>query len=153
MNYRRAFVISLTLSCLLVAPWFALAEEQQICRFHDHRSFFGIDLEGDGRKYAPDRQVDIKHIKLDVTPDFAKRTVSGTTTLKFAPISKPLSELKLDAVNLTVDDVRSDVEIAEVTNTGENLLIRFKQAIPVDEDRFVEGVDEGGEADDGQLRA
>lgn len=138
MNYRRAFVISLTLSCLLVAPWFALAEEQQICRFHDHRSFFGIDLEGDGRKYAPDRQVDIKHIKLDVTPDFAKRTVSGTTTLKFAPISKPLSELKLDAVNLTVDDVRSDVEIAEVTNTGENLLIRFKQAIPVDEDRYVE---------------
>ena len=113
MNYRRASVISLTLSCLLVAPWFAPAEEQQICRFHDHRSAFGIDFEGDGRKYAPDRQVDIKHIKIDVTPDFSKRTVSGTTTLKFAPISKPLSELKLDAINLTVDDVRSDVEIAE----------------------------------------
>ena len=30
-----------------------------------------------GRKYARDRFVDLRHLKLDVTPDFAKRTVSG----------------------------------------------------------------------------
>ena len=31
----------------------------------------------DYRKYAPDREVDILHLTLDVTPDFVKRTVSG----------------------------------------------------------------------------
>ncbi|MFC1508500.1 hypothetical protein ACFL60_02310 [Candidatus Omnitrophota bacterium] len=41
------------------------------------------------RHYAPDRKVDILHIKIDVTPDFKARTVAGTTTISFTPIAKP----------------------------------------------------------------
>src|SRR5262245_8686228 len=42
------------------------------------------------RNYAPDRLVDVRHVKLDVTPNFDRATVSGTATLRFAPIAKPL---------------------------------------------------------------
>ena len=38
----------------------------------------------EGRKYARDRRIDILHLKLDVTPDFAKRSVAGTTTMTFS---------------------------------------------------------------------
>jgi len=50
------------------------------------------------RQYAPDRKVDILHITIDVTPDFASRTIAGATTIRFAPINRPLDELKLDAI-------------------------------------------------------
>ena len=32
----------------------------------------------DYRKYAPDREIDILHLTLDVTPDFKQRTVAGS---------------------------------------------------------------------------
>ena len=113
----------------------AVAEEkEQICRFHDHGAAFGIDLKEGGRQYAPDRQVDIKHIRLDVVPDFQHRTVSGTTTLRFVPISEPLKELKLNAYDLTIGEVRSEVTVVDTTNTGRHLLIRFAAPIPVGEE-------------------
>jgi aminopeptidase N len=65
----------------------------------------------DYRKYAPDREVDILHLTLDVTPDFTKRTVSGSATWKFKPIAKPFAELKLDAVDLTVASVTATEKI------------------------------------------
>ncbi len=108
-------------------------EQEHICRFHDRGSAFGIELDGEGRRYAPDRAVDVLHIKLDVTPDFGKRTVSGTTTIRFKPISKPVSELTLDAVHLSVSDVRSEAGIQDRTNTGKQLIISFERPIEVGE--------------------
>src|SRR5687768_11490668 len=46
----------------------------------------------DYRKYAPDREIDILHLTLDVTPDFKQRTVAGSATWKFKPIAKPFAE-------------------------------------------------------------
>src|SRR5262245_5980667 len=48
------------------------------------------------RKYAPDRNADILHVALDVTPDFHERSIQGEATLRFKPNAKPLHELKLD---------------------------------------------------------
>ena len=110
-NPRRAWTNALVactfaLSLLIVA---AAAEERLlICRDHEHATGFGIDLEGDGRRYAPDRVVDILHLRLDVTPDFDRRTISGTTRIEFQPIAKPCQELRLDAIELDVRAVRSD---------------------------------------------
>lgn len=85
-----------------------------------------------GLHYAPDRKVDVLHIKLNVTPDFGKRTVSGTTSMTFAPILAPLEELQLDAVHLQIDDVRSDdANIADFVSTGQHLTVLFEPAIPV----------------------
>jgi len=38
-------------------------------------------------KYAPSREIQILHFVLDVTPDFADRSVSGSATLRFKPIA------------------------------------------------------------------
>ncbi len=81
------------------------------------------------RKYAPDRKVDILHITIDVTPDFKQRTVDGTTTIKFAPIAKPLYELRLDAYDLLVSSVKSSAEIAGYNVTDEDITITFEPAI------------------------
>src|SRR6266540_1485097 len=65
----------------------------------------------DYRKYAPDRQIDILHLTLDVTPDFTQRTVTGSATWKFKPIAKPFAELKLDGVDLNVSSVTSTEKV------------------------------------------
>src|SRR5947199_5187736 len=54
----------------------------------------------DYKKYAPDREVEIVHLALDVTPDFTNRTVEGKAIWNLKPIAKPLQEIKLDAVDL-----------------------------------------------------
>ncbi|MBE7496776.1 MAG: M1 family metallopeptidase [Verrucomicrobiaceae bacterium] len=89
-----------------------------------------------GRKYARDRRIDILHLKLDVTPDFAKRTVAGTTVMKFKPIALPLARLELDAVDLNITEVKADgAKVAEHEVTNEKLNITF--ATPVTPDSEV----------------
>ena len=81
------------------------------------------------RKYAPDRKVDIRHIVIDVTPDFEKRTVAGVTTIEFAPIAMPLYELRLDAVDLDISAVTSSAEIDDYSVTDEAVAITFDPPI------------------------
>jgi aminopeptidase N len=83
----------------------------------------------DYRKYAPDREVDIVHLTLDVTPDFARRTVSGTATWKFKPIAKPLAELKLDGVDLNVESVTSTANVSAYQVTEEKVIVTFAEPI------------------------
>jgi len=82
-------------------------------------------------KYAPDREADILHIAIDVTPDFKTRTVAGTTTIKFAPISKPLTKLRLNAVDLDVSSVTSSAKIEGYSVTDDAITITFEPAVPV----------------------
>ena len=91
----------------------------------------------DYRKYAPDREVDILHLTLDVTPDFVKRTVSGSATWKFKPIAKPFAELKLDAVGLTVASVTATEKILGYQVTEEKVIVTFAEAIPVGKEASV----------------
>ncbi len=86
-----------------------------------------------GRKYARDRRVDVLHLKLDVTPDFVKRTVSGTATMKFKPIALPLAKLELDAVDLNIVEVKAEgAKVAEHEVTNEKLIVTFASAIAPD---------------------
>jgi len=82
-------------------------------------------------QYAPDREADILHITIDVTPDFKNRTIAGTTTIKFAPISKPLTEFRLDAVDLDVSSVTSNAKIEGYTAMDKAITITFEPAVPV----------------------
>ncbi len=81
------------------------------------------------RQYAPDRKVDILHITIDVTPDFKSRIVAGTTTIRFAPINRPLEELELDAIDLDVSSVTSNAKIEAYTVTDEAVTITFDPAV------------------------
>lgn len=82
-------------------------------------------------KYAPDRKVDIHHVALDVTPDFQKRTVRGEATLTFKPIAKPLDELRLDAVDLTVSAVTCSAKLAGHQVTDKEIVVTFAPPVPV----------------------
>lgn len=83
------------------------------------------------RKYAPDRDIDIQHLTLDVTPNFRERSVAGQMTMTFKPISRGVDVVRLDAVDLRVQELVSSEPIQHYENTGENLVVTFKQPIPV----------------------
>lgn len=86
-----------------------------------------------GRKYTRDRRVDILHVKLDVTPDFAKRTVAGTMTMRFKPIALPLAELELDAVDLNIAEVKAEgAKVTEHEVTNEKLIVTFANPVAAD---------------------
>ncbi|MEJ2703264.1 MAG: M1 family aminopeptidase, partial [Sedimentisphaerales bacterium] len=81
------------------------------------------------RRYAPDRKADILHVTIDVTPDFKQRTIAGTTKIRFTPIAKPLTELRLDAIDLDVLSVTSDATIEGYDVTDKAITITFNPAI------------------------
>ena len=82
------------------------------------------------RTYAPERQVDILHLAIDVTPNFERRTVAGSVTLTFKPIIKPLTELSLDAVELTFERVECAEKLTH-NATDREITFVFANAIPV----------------------
>jgi aminopeptidase N len=129
-------------SCLFFLTFFGMGffspkirSEELVCRYcienQSHELPLGIDLEGTYH-YAPDRQVDVRHIKLDVTPDFDKRTVVGTASITAAPIANALVVLHLDAINLKVNSVRCDgAKVADFVSNREELQIAFSEPIRV----------------------
>jgi aminopeptidase N len=82
------------------------------------------------RKYAPDRDIDIQHVLLDVTPDFRERSIEAQMTMTFRPISQRVEEVRLNAVDLRVRDLVSSEPLEHYENTGEELVVTFKQPIP-----------------------
>jgi aminopeptidase N len=96
----------------------------------------GEDVEG--RKYAPDRIVDVLRVKIDVTPDFDRRSISATTVIQFEPIAEPVRQIALDAVDLAVSSVTASHAIDGYTVGEEQIVVTFVDAIPVGADAHVE---------------
>jgi aminopeptidase N len=65
----------------------------------------------DYRKYAPDRDVQMNHLALDITPDFTNRTIGGEAQLTFSATAKPVSQVRLDSVDLDIDQITSSYKI------------------------------------------
>jgi aminopeptidase N len=109
--------------------------------FNIQKSVFGAAVQDEPdipiRQYAPDRLADILHIKIDVTPDFKTRTIAGTTVINFEPIGKPLTELKLDAIDLDVSSVTSSAELAGYSVTDEAIVITFEPPVTVGDETTV----------------
>ncbi len=97
----------------------------------------GKETKTSNRKYAPDRLVDILHLKIEVTPDFKERDLEATVTIDFKPIAKPLRQLHLHAVDLRIHEVTSNQAIAAHQTTDHHLELTFAEAIPADEQRQV----------------
>ena len=89
------------------------------------------------RKYAPSREIDILHFALDVTPDFKEQTVAGTATLRFRPIAKPFTELKLDGVDLSVSSVTATEKILGWQATDKHVVVTFDTPIPPEKEATV----------------
>jgi len=97
-------------------------------------SFLAPMDSSENRKYAPDREVHLLHLALDVTPDFKQRTVAGKASLQFKPMAKPVRELKLDAVDLNVQSVEGTEKIQGYQVSADKLIITFAEPIPPDKE-------------------
>ena len=89
------------------------------------------------RKYAPDKDVEVLHLALDVTPDFKERTVRGKATIQFKPIMKAVRELRLDAVDLSVESVTATERVQNFQVTEDNIVITFVDEIPAGKEASV----------------
>ncbi|QEG42382.1 Aminopeptidase N [Roseimaritima ulvae] len=137
MIFAKRFFATLVFFCPIV--WASYTSPVQaseiICRYcaegRAHAMPLGLDL--DGRyHYAPDRQVDVLHIKLDVTPDFDKRTVAGTTSITATPIAEAVDILRLDAIDLDIKAIRCDgAKVLDHISSRSDLRIAFAEPIPV----------------------
>ncbi len=72
-------------------------------------------LPGAEPRYARDREIDIHHIRLDVTVDIEKRRIDGMATIKLGAIGDLLKRIELDAVEL-------DIKAAHLTSLGGDIL-------------------------------
>ena len=89
------------------------------------------------RKYAPDKRVEVRHLELDITPDFQNRTLRGSATLRFQPIGKPLEELRLDAIDLSVHSITSSEAGLRYQAGNREIVLSFLTPIPVGKEAFV----------------
>jgi aminopeptidase N len=125
---RALFLLS---SCSIALVGFAALAETDSTTLECRKSatFLAPIDSPDYRKYAPDREVEVLHLALDVTPDFKRRAVSGKATLQFKPIVKPVREIRLDAVDLSVEDVTSTERIRNYQVTEDNIVVTFVDEI------------------------
>jgi aminopeptidase N len=91
----------------------------------------------DYRKYAPDREVEVLHLALDVTPDFKQRTVQGKATIQFKPKLNPIRGIRLDAVDLSIEGVSSTERVQAFQVTEDKLIITFVDSIATDKEASV----------------
>ena len=119
------------------ATGLARAEESTEIECLKSSAFFAPPDSSEHFKYAPDRDVDILHVALDVAPDFTNRTVAVKTAITFKPLVKPLEELSLDAVDLTVNSVESSDKIAAYQVNDDKIIVTFAKPIPPDKEAWV----------------
>lgn len=83
-------------------------------------------------KWSRDRVVDVRHIRLEIRPDFDKRSISGTATLSVAPINEGATFLDLDACEMEIASVHVDGAKTDFRHDGEVLTVQFGRALQAD---------------------
>ncbi|WP_376793491.1 M1 family aminopeptidase [Thermogemmatispora sp.] len=64
-----------------------------------------FELPGDRLHYAPDRPADITHVRLEISLDFERETVSGTAWTSFTALYDEVRTIAFDAVELHIERV------------------------------------------------
>ena len=134
-NFVR-FILCLVTVHVFTAPAYGADDEAEI-KCLKSASFFAPIEGGTDRNYPPDRAVTISHLALDMTPDFKQRTFKGREVFHFKPNGKPVQELSLDAVDLTIVSVTSTEAIQAWQSTTDKLIITFAAPIPIDKEASV----------------
>lgn len=126
IGMRMPKPLSLLLAVVLAVPAHSSAHEL-ICA----GAFRGAAQSSSApRQYVPQRQIDILHLALDVTPLWLERAVEGIATLTYTPLPGEVREFVLHAVDLRVSQVRSSAELQGWENTGEELVFTFREPLP-----------------------
>lgn len=125
------FRSALAAALLAISPSLPAAiEHEGLCGCGKHHLFPAPVGDTPGRKYARDRRIDVDHLRLEVTPDFAARSITSTATLTFTPIALPLTELRLDAVDLRIAGVEvKGATLAEYQSNARELILAFREPV------------------------
>ena len=124
--------LSLAWILTLSAPAETLEQQAIYCSKHGH--FLQDATMLDAQRYAPSRLVDILHVRLHVTPDFEARTVEGSTEITFQPISQKVEHLTLDAVDLDIRNITSNLRIDHWHVSDRQLFIYFEEPLATDQE-------------------
>src|SRR5579875_1065361 len=85
------------------------------------RSF---ELSDDRLHYAPDRPVDVRHVKLVIALDFEQETVSGTVYTTCSALYEEVKTIAFDAVELHIENVAlDDGKKLDYTTTDKKLIV------------------------------
>ena len=133
MTKRFDSFLAVGAAVLLAASAFAKNQETECLRAS--RAFAPNPAEGiEPRHYAPDREVQVKHLAIDVTPDFHQRTLRGTVNLKLRTTAKPVREINLDAVDLRIESLTATRPVQAYQVTADEVIVTFAQELPPDQD-------------------
>lgn len=114
---------------------FAEIESEFEAQLHcAHKAALAPSDSPDFRKYPRDLEARVRHIALEITPDFKARSIEGRATLHFQPNVLPVSELRLDAVELRAKSLTSSEPIEGFQATDTEIVVTFQQPIPPDKE-------------------
>jgi aminopeptidase N len=86
--------------------------------------------------FPPDRQVTISHIKIDITPDFEKQTISAEATLTLQSKRDGIDSVTLNLKGMTVHSVKDESELY-FEHEGENLIVSLGKPLNRGEQREI----------------
>jgi len=105
-------------------------------------NYFLFDTEDSGRKsfilpgakphYTPDRPGNVQHIFLDLVLDLANQSFQGSSTITLKPIQSGLTNLTLDAQDLTIESVQINQVSQPFHYDGKQLQIQLLQPTTLD---------------------
>ena len=124
----RLVSVAAGLACLAASLAVGTADESVECV--KTATFFAAPDSPDYRKYAPDRDVLVTHLALDLTPDFKQRTVQGRATLQLQANARAVREVRLDAVDLRVQSVEATHPVEAFHLTDNALILTFTRDLP-----------------------
>jgi len=92
----------------------------------EHRPF---PLAGARPQYGPDKVVDVLHIDLHLRPDLDARVLYGVCTTTVEAIEDGVRSLRLDAIDLTIEEVTRDGVAIAHRSTSTSLTVEFSEAL------------------------
>jgi aminopeptidase N len=126
LHNRLPLLTAATLACCLSTRTWADAGSVECAK---SAMFLAPADAANSPKYAADREVQMLHLAIDVTPDFKHRTIEAQAVLSFKAVAKPVREVKLDAVELNVHSVTATEKIQAWQVTAEQLIVTFAEPL------------------------
>jgi aminopeptidase N len=110
------------------------------CRFHESCRWRALPDDrltgrlpfappGTPRRYARDREVDVRHVLLDLTVDLEGRKLAGTVTHRLTPLRPGVARLGLDAVELDITAVTLDGRDVGFRHDGRRLVVELSEPL------------------------
>ncbi len=89
------------------------------------------DAEGRPWNYAPDRPIDVLHMRLQIEPDIAGRSITASNALRFRVGPAAIDRITLDAIDIDVSAVRDgrDGKPLRFDNDGKTVTIRWAKPL------------------------